>query len=127
MILYQLVENLRSKTEAVMARLNGTPTQFGISFKCIYIGEVKGITEVEIKGSGENGWLYSDALLVMFRHDGGLFECRLSDLKELSEATLKQKRFSDTEAVGYLKRVDGRIVGYISTAEMLDISNEIIL
>jgi hypothetical protein len=106
------------------------PIACKLNFTIAYLGEISDdIMEVELKQSLKvAGWMYSDVTMVLFRHKGEMYEAFLSQLKEIAEAPLKaNKKFlaeGDKNEVGFMRRdANGRIVGYVKTADILAISN----
>jgi hypothetical protein len=99
-----------------------------MSFELAWFGHLDGdLFEVEIREVKDVlGWLYSKTSIIFFKHKDQLYECWLYKLKEMAEERLKEKKFSTVKEVNCLQREgSGRIIGWVSMAEVLEISNRI--
>lgn len=123
MILYDVI--FRS-AEALntSASLIGSPPEFTVQVKCIWLAEIHDHVEVEIMASkGNMGWLYSQAHIILFKHKEEMYECSLVKLKEFTETKLKEKKFSDEPQIDHLSRSeDGRITTWLGIGDVLEIS-----
>lgn len=107
-----------------------TPVKSPVRHEILWLGEIDKYFEVEIRADRKtNGWLYEGGSLIFYKHNDRLYECWLYQLKELTETCMKDKVFKpnrqEDDANYMVRDVTGKITGYLSMTDVLNISNEL--
>jgi hypothetical protein len=127
LLLYNGLERLLRKVDMLAPRLTGLPIITKSNIEWIWLGVLDELMDVEFKISKKDlGWLYKEYAIVFFIHKDHLYECWVTTLKGYAEEVMKEKKLSPEKKIGFLtKTPDGKIIGCVSVAEVIKLSNKI--